>query len=169
MIINSSARLLQVVLLAFAVTAIGAPARAQQPSANAIAMAKEIIVAKGSATLFNTIGNNVIEQSKAMLLQTNPTLTKDLDDVAAKLRSDYAARMAEPLNDAAKLYAAGFTEQELKDILAFYKSPAGKKVADQETGILEHSLSDLDAWAAKFSEEVLARIRGEMRKRGHEL
>jgi hypothetical protein len=169
MIINSSVRLLRVALLAFAVTAIAAPARAQQPSANAIAMAKEIIVAKGSATLFNTIGNNVIEQSKAMLLQTNPTLTKDLDDVAAKLRSDYAARMAEPLNDAAKLYAAGFTEQELKDILAFYKSPAGKKVADQETGILEHSLSDLDAWAAKFSEEVLARIRGEMRKRGHEL
>jgi hypothetical protein len=77
--------------------------------------------------------------------------------------------MAEPLNDAAKLYAAGFTEQELKDILAFYKSPAGKKVADQEAGILEHSLSDLDAWAAKFSEEILARIRAEMRKRGHEL
>jgi hypothetical protein len=169
MISNSPARLLHIVLLALAVTAMAAPARAQQPSAAAIATAKEIIIAKGSATLFNTIGNNVIEQSKAMLLQTNPTLTKDLNDVAAKLQRDYAVHMAEPLNDAAKLYASSFSEQELKDILAFYQSPVGKKVADRETGILEKSLSDLDAWAAKFSEEMLARMRAEMRKRGHEL
>lgn len=169
MISNSPVRLLHIVLLALAVTAMAAPARAQQPSAAAIATAKEIIIAKGSATLFNAIGNNVIEQSKAMLLQTNPTLTKDLNDVAAKLQRDYAVYMAGPLNDAAKLYASSFTEQELKDILAFYQSPVGRKVADRETGILEKSLSDLDAWAAKFSEEILARMRAEMRKRGHEL
>ena len=30
--------------------------------------------------------------------------------------------------EVAKLYAARFTEQELKDLLAFYNSPVGKKI-----------------------------------------
>jgi hypothetical protein len=169
MISNSPVRLLQALLLAFAVTALAAPARAQQPSANAIAMAKEIITLKGSAAGYNVVGTGVIEQAKAVLLQTNPTLGKDLNEVAAKVRTDFAARLAEPLDDAAKLYAGAFTEPELKDILAFYKSPAGKKVIDQEGKIFETSMTNLDAWAGKFSEEVLSRMRVEMRKRGHEL
>lgn len=169
MIANSPVRLCRLVLLALAVMLLAAPARAQQPSANAIAMAKEIITLKGSAGGFNAVGVGVIEQSKAVLLQTNPTLGKDLNDVAIKLRADYAARMAEPLNNAAKTYAAAFTEQELKDILAFYKTPVGKKVIEREGKIFEDSMTNLDAWAAKFTEEVLGRMRAEMKKKGHDL
>lgn len=157
-------------LFLFALVLAAAPARAQQqPSANAMAMAKEIIALKGSAAGYNVVGAGVIEQSKAVLLQTNPTLSKDLNEVAAKMRTDFAARMAEPLNDAAKLYASGFTEQELKEILAFYKSATGKKVIEKEGQIFEASMTNLDSWASKFAEEVLGRMRAEMKKRGHEL
>jgi hypothetical protein len=165
---NPLVRLFGPFLLALVLAA--APAHAQQqPSANSIAMAKEIITLKGSAAGYNVVGAGVIEQSKAVLLQTNPMLSKDLNEVAAKMRTDFAARMAEPLNDAAKLYASGFSEQELKDILAFYKSPAGKKVIEQEGKIFETSMANLDTWASKFTEEVLGRMRAEMKKRGHEL
>ena len=68
----------------------------------------------------------VIEQAKSVFLQANPTLLKDLNEVALKLRAEYAPRSAEVVNEVAKLYAARFTEQELKDTLAFYKSPLGR-------------------------------------------
>lgn len=138
-------------------------------SANAIALAKEIITIKGSAAGFVVVVPRIIEQAKSVLLQTNPMLTKDLNEVALKLRTEYTARSAQPLNDAAKLYASKFTEQELKDTLAFYKSPAGKKVIEQEPQIFEQSMNNLDEWASKLSEEVLGRFRAEMRKKGHEL
>ena len=59
-------------------------------------------------------------------------LSKDLNEVAAKLRTELAPRGSELLDQMAKLYAAAFTEQELKDALAFYKSPLGKKVITEE-------------------------------------
>jgi len=102
-------------------------------------------------------------------LQTNPTLGKDLNEVAAKLRAEYATRTAEILNDAAKLYAARFKEQELKDALAFYKSPLGRKLLAEEPRILDESMRNAQIWADRLSEEVINRMRAEMKKRGHEI
>jgi hypothetical protein len=140
-----------------------------QPSAAAVALAKEIIVAKASTGGFESVGPSVIERVKALFLQTSPSLVKDLSEVAAKLRADYAARFAEPTNNAARLYASKFSEQELKDILAFYKSPVGRKVVVQEPLIIEESMLNLDQWASALSEEIIARMRAEMKKRGHDL
>src|SRR5262249_11519527 len=101
---------------------IGAADAQQQPSPTAIAAAKEVITAKGATALYSPLVSGVIERTKSVFLQTNPMLGKDLNEVAAKLHSEYATRSAEIVNDVAKLYASRFTEQELKDILAFYKS-----------------------------------------------
>ena len=48
--------------------------------------------------------------------------------MATQLRTEFTPRRNELMNEAAKLYAARFTEQELKDMAAFYKSPLGKKM-----------------------------------------
>jgi hypothetical protein len=111
----------------------------------------------------------VIERVKGMLLQTNPMLSKDLNEVSAKLQKDYGNVANQPLDDAAKLYASKFTEQDLRAILAFYKTPTGKKVIDEEPRIIEESVRNVDAWSEKLSEEILIKFRNEMRKKGHDL
>ena len=73
------------------------------------------------------------------------------------------------MNEVAKLYAIRFTEQELKDALAFYKSPLGRKLLEQEPNLLDQSMKNAQTWADKFSEEVIAKMRAEMKKRGHEI
>jgi len=153
--------------LALAVS-VGA-ANAQQPSATAIATAKELITVKGGAKLFEPLVPGVIEQAKNVFLQANPTLSKDLNEVAAKLRVDYAPKSAEVLTDVAKLYAARFTEQELKDALAFYKSPLGRKLLLEEPNILDQSMRNAQTWADKLSEEVIGKMRAEMKKRGRDI
>ena len=144
-------------------------ADAQQPSASALATAKELITTKGAAAIFDPLVPGVIEQAKSALLQTNPMLSKDLNEVAAKLRADYAARSVEVVNDIAKLYATRFTEQELKDALAFYKSPLGRKLLVEEPRVLDEGMRNAQTWANKLSEEVLGKIRAEMKKRGHDI
>jgi hypothetical protein len=158
--------------LALAILAAVSEAHAQapaQPSPVAVALAREIIIAKASSSGFDTVGPSVIEKSKDQFLQLNPSLFKDLNEVAAKLKAEYAPRFSEPINEAARVYAGRFTEQELKDILAFYKSPAGKKVVIQEPLILQESMANIDRWASSLSEEIMGRIRAEMKKKGHDL
>ena len=144
-------------------------AHAQQPSSSAIAIAGEILDIKGSMMVFEPLVPGVVEQSKTTLLQMNPNLFKDLNEVAGNLRKEYAPRMASLKADIVKLYATQFTEQELKETLAFYKSPLGKKILAEEVMFVDRTMSTAQDWAVKLNEEVLLRFRNEMKKKGHNL
>jgi len=168
MIATAVTRFIGAGVLALFLAAVS-PAQAQQPSANAIALAKEIITAKGGTSLYEPLVPQIIDRARSIFLQSNPMLSKDLNDVAAKLRAELGPRVAELITDGATLYAAQFTEQELKDVLAFYKSPLGRKMVAQEPLILDRSAANMDAWANKFAEEVISKFRAEMRKRGHDI
>lgn len=161
-------------LLAVALIALGEVARAEpklpsEPSANAMKIAREILDLKNSGYLFQPMVPGVIERVKSMLLQTNPTLKKDLDDVAANLRKVYAPRFNELMTDIAWLYASRFSEAELKEILTFYRTPTGKRVIEFEPKVFDDAMLGLPKWQEKLSEEVIARFRAEMKKRGHDL
>lgn len=149
-------------------------AQAQQPpqpppSAGAIALARQLIVIKGGAPLYELVIPGVIEQAKNIFLQSNPMLQKDLDATAAALRTEFEPKKAELLNEVARLYAARFTEPELKEVLAFYQTPVGKKMIAEEPKVIDQSMTMAQNWGNQFSDEVMARFRAEMKKRGHEL
>ena len=167
MIAKSLARLAPAAMLAACLLA--APALAQQPTAAAIDAARELVELKGGAAMFDPVIVSMIEQTKGALLQTNPQLAKDLNDVATQLRTEFAPRRNELMNEAAKLYAARFTEQELKDMATFFKSPLGKKMIVQEPQVLDETFNYVEQWGPRVAEEVMNRFRAEMKKKGHNL
>ena len=95
-------------LLALVLAAVS-PVQAQQPTANALALAKEIIIVKGGNTLYEPVVPSVVDRARTLFLQANPMLGKDLNEVAAKLQAELTPRTAELLNDGARLYASKFT------------------------------------------------------------
>jgi len=139
------------------------------PNAAAIAAAKELVALKGGATMFDPLVPGVIESAKNTLLPTNPQLQRPLNEVAAQLLKEYEPKRAEILNEVAKVYAQRFTEPELKEIVAFYKTPIGKKMITEEPIALDQSLRMAQNWATRFSDEVLERFRAEMKKKGYNL
>jgi len=170
MIANAPGRVVRAGFLTLVLVAAAvSPAPAQQPSANAVALAKEIIAVKGGNSLYDPVIPQIIDRARAIFMQSNPMLSTPLNEVAARLRAELGPRVADLINDGAKLYASRFTEQELKDVLAFYKSPVGRKVVAQEPVILDQSAANMETWANRFAEEVIAKFRAEMRKKGHEI
>jgi hypothetical protein len=163
---NMIARIAVAVTLAAACWGPGA--RAQQPTAASIEAARELIALKGGS-MFEPLIPGVIESVKNSFVPTNPNLMPQLNEVAAQLRKEYDSKRADLLTDVARTYAAHFTEQELKDIIIFYKTPLGKKMLTEEPIALNESLSRAQDWANRFSEEVMGRFRAEMRKKGHSL
>ena len=153
---------------AFVCLALAPDARAQaQPSAAAITMAREIVDLKGATTMFDAVIAGVIEYHKKILISANPNLAKDLDEVSARLVKEFAPRRAEVHMEIARGYASRFTEAELKDILAFYRTPLGKKLIVEEPIGVDEATKRVDAWAGKYADEVLTRLRAEMKKKGH--
>ena len=116
--------------------------------------------------MFEPVVPGVVESTKNSLMPTNPNLTRELNEVSAQLRKEYEAKKAELVYEVAIVYAKHFTEQELKDLVTFYKTPLGQKVLAQEPRTVQASMTYMNQWAQSFSETVANEFRSEMKKRG---
>lgn len=150
-----------------------ASAQAQQPSAPpsaaALGYAKEILTSKHVESIYQGAVPGLVQRTKDVLLQNNLNYQKDLNEVAVKVAKDLAGREKEIGEEMAKIYASTFTEQELKELSAFYKSPLGVKVIAQEPGAFVAARQFMDQWAQKFSEEINGKFRAEMKARGKDI
>ncbi len=156
-------------VVAIACQVLAGAALAQQPTPAAIATAKELVELKGGSQMFDPVIASIVEQTKGALLQTNPQLAKDLNEVAAQLRTEFTPRRDELMNEAAKRYAARFSDAELKELVTFFKSPLGKKMITQEPQVLDETFSFVQQWGPRVAEEAMNRYRAEMKKKGHNL
>jgi uncharacterized protein len=146
-----------------------ATARAQEPPASAIAVARDVVITKGATGMADPLVRGVIETVKNQLIPTNPQLGRELNEVAAALQKEFDAKRNEVIDTFARAYARHFTEQELKDLLLFYKTPLGQKFSKEEPAAIEDGLKGAQAWGDTFSETVFGRFRTEMQKKGHRL
>ena len=174
---KSLSRILSAAGLALGLALAGAPAWAQQPAAPplkqaspaAIAAAKEILTMKNASAMYANAVPNLVQQTKDVLLQNNLNYQKDLNEVAVIVAQSLAGREKEIGEGMAKIYANEFSEQELKDLVTFYKSTLGQKLLATEPRAIQFSMSYMNQWAQSFSEVVNGQFRAEMRKRGKEI
>src|ERR1700755_2462726 len=156
---------------------LDAPAMAQQPTAvplkpgspAAIAAAKEILAMKNASAMYANAVPNLVEQTKNVLMQSNLNYQKDLNEVAVIVAKNLAGREKEIGEGMAQIYANEFTEQELKDLVTFYKSPLGQKLLASEPRAIQFSMSYMNQWAQQFAEVINGQFRAEMKKRGKDI
>ena len=161
------------VIMALIALGLARPAAAQapgaQPSPNAILMAKKIIEIKGVNAMFAPLVRGVIIKVRDQFIQTNFMWAKDLSDIANNLEREYGPRGSEIIDATARIYATHFTEAELKDLLAFYQSPVGRKAVAEEPKVTDESMAYAGRWGDDLSIEIINKMRTEMKKRGHDI
>ncbi len=174
---KSVVRIMSVAGLVLGLALAGLPAFAQQPAAPplkpaspaAIAAAKEILTLKNAAAMYASAVPNIVQQTKDTLLQSNLNYQKDLNEVAVIVAQTLAGKEKEIGDGMAQIYANEFTEQELKDLVTFYRSPLGQKLLAAEPRAIQFSMSFMNQWAQNFAETTNAQFRAEMRKRGKQI
>jgi uncharacterized protein len=167
---NSLSRILSAAGLVLGLALAGVPAKAQtQPSPAAIAAAKEILTMKHANAMYANAVPSIVERTKEQLTEANLNYQKDLNEVAPIVAKTLAGREQEIGEGMAKVYATEFTEQELKDLVTFYKSPLGQKLLSTEPKAIQESMAYMDQWAQQFAQVVNGEFRAEMRKRGKQI
>ena len=159
------------VAVAMALTMV--PATAQQKpkpaTPGAMAAAREILQMKNVAGMYAGAVPGMVQKTKDALLQANLNYQKDLNEVAVIVAQKLAGREKEIGEGMAAVYAGEFTEQELKDLATFYKSPLGQKLLTAEPRAIGLSMAYMNDWAKNFAEVVNGEFRAEMRKRGKQI
>ncbi|XSC47320.1 DUF2059 domain-containing protein [Bradyrhizobium sp. RDT10] len=178
---KSLSRILSAAGLAVGLALTAVPADAQQKNAPAattplkpgspaaLAAAKEILAMKNASAMYANAVPNLVEQTKNVLMQSNLNYQKDLNEVAVIVAKNLAGREKEIGEGMAQVYANEFTEQELKDLVTFYKSPLGQKLLSSEPRAIQFSMSYMNQWAQAFAETINGQFRAEMKKRGKDI
>jgi hypothetical protein len=180
---KSLSGILAAVGLAATLALVGVPAMAQQaapkqgapaapaakkppPTAAALSAAREFLMMKNVGAMFGGAVPGVVDQTRNALTQQNLNYQKDLSEVAAIIAKNFAGRENEIGEGMAHIYANEFTEQELKDLVTFYKTPLGQKLLTNEPQAVQMSMAWMRQWAQEFGEKVNDAFKEEMKKRG---
>ncbi|ACB80417.1 conserved hypothetical protein [Methylorubrum populi BJ001] len=150
--------------------AVPPPAPAPEPdvSPSHLALAREVMLSSGIARSFDSIIPTMAEQIRKNAV-TRPDLAKDLDEVLKELDPEMELQKQRLITIAARIYAKRLNEAELKDIVAFFRSPAGKRYVETQPQILDDMVGAMQDWTQEVSEYIMVRTRAEMGKRGHQL
>ena len=156
----------------------GLPASAQQKQAApalkqcspaAMDAAREILKFKNAGALYTNVIPNVVLKTKEALLSANLNYQKDLNEVATIVAQNNAGKEKEIGEGMAQVYCNEFSEQELKDLVTFYRSPLGQKLLLSEPRAIQFSMAYVNGWAQNFAETANSEFRAEMRKRGKQI
>ncbi|GJE71876.1 DUF2059 domain-containing protein [Methylorubrum podarium] len=145
-----------------------APAPEPEISPSHLALAREVMMSSGIARSFDSIIPTMAEQIRKNAV-TRPDLAKDLDEVLKGLDPEMELQKQRLINVAARIYAKRLSEAELKDIVTFFRSPAGKRYVETQPQILDDMVGAMQDWTQEVSEYIMVRTRAEMGKRGHQL
>jgi hypothetical protein len=157
----------------FAQAPAGQPAAAQQAqqaplSSSHLAVAAQVAVASGVARSFDASVEAVQERLRSMNV-TRPEVKQDLEQVIASLEREMGLQKQQMVGLAAAAFAKHMTEAELKQVAAFFDSPAGKKYVEVQPALFDDITMAMAAWEQDLAEYVMVRARVEMQKRGHAL
>jgi len=133
-----------------------------------LALAREVMLGSGMSRSFDSIIPTMADQIRKNAV-TRPDLGKDLDEVLKGLEPEMTLQKNRLIEIASRIYAKRLSETELKEIIAFFRSPAGKRYVETQPQILDDMVGAMQDWTQEVSEYVMVRTRAEMGKRGHSL
>ncbi len=106
---------------------------------------------------FDLVLPNVATQVEGVLMQQRPDLYRQITATVQAAALELVQRRLDLNNDVARVWALVFTEDELRQITAFYQSPAGQKLALQGQPMMQQTVDALQAWSERLPNELLER------------
>jgi hypothetical protein len=134
-----------------------------------LAVARDLVIASGMSRSFSVVIPQFIDQIGSSLTQTRPELIEDLKAVFTTLRPEFDKQVDQMTDIAAQIFVKQLSEPDLKGAVAFFNSSAGRQYVAAQPAILSDIVTAMQGWQGKLSTDMMARVREEMKKKGHEI
>ena len=148
-----------------------APAAPAVPEAapSHTAVAVEFLTISGVTKGFEDMIPQFLDQVRQRYVGQRPEIAQMINDASLAVVPEFVKRRDELNKELAKIYTTRFTEDELTQMVAFYKTPAGQKFSSMQSEVLQASVPVVQAWSRKLSTDMAARIKEEVGKQGQKL
>ena len=157
------------VALSAGIMALSVPAMAQEVPPEQLALARKYIDLTDRAAIFEVTMVEIGIGTMRQIVQQNPEVMDQTDAAIGKTLEEYKGRKGELLDQFARVYAVRFTIEELQQIVAFYETPTGQKLATANTEVNADLQKVMQVFTNNMRQEFFAKVRAELRAQGVEI
>ena len=143
-----------------------APVVAQEIAPETLTLARKYIDLTNKAQIYEAILAQTAAQTSKLLSSTNPNVTDKIDGAIGKILETYRDKSDELYNQFARVYATTFTADELKQMVDFYSSPTGTKLASSALDINKGIQAVMKVFTYNFGTEFVTKVRAELKAEG---
>ena len=158
-----------VIFAALALLAAPTVASAQELAPEHLALAREYIDLTDKSNIYEFALIQVGVETMRTILTQNPQLSEPLDQAISRALDGYKERKGELLDQFARLYALRFSMEEMQQIVDFYKTPVGQKLATANASMNDDLQAVMKVFEANLRVEFFAKVRAEMKALGHDV
>jgi hypothetical protein len=126
-------------------------------------LADKLVQIAGTARLFDTLLPNIADTTKNNFIRGNPQMQLGIIAIVDKAAVDLVSQRPELDAYLARVWAAGFTNDEMRDLIEFYSSDTGKKFATLHPQLLAVQTAAAEEWAKSVAAQLEERVRAELR------
>jgi hypothetical protein len=154
------------VVLSVGMMALSVPAMAQEVPPEQLALARKYVDLTDRAAVFETTMVEIAIGTMRQIVQQNPEISEQANTAIGKILEEYKGRKSELLDQFARVYAVRFTVEELTQIVAFYESPTGQKLASANLEVNSDMQKVMQVFTNNVRPEFFAKVRAELRAQG---
>jgi uncharacterized protein len=144
-------------------------ASAQTPSPEAIMAARSFVTTIRLGEQYKMLLPSILLRIKPVVTQERAELQSDYDLIATKVGDLYTPYYNEMLEEAATVYAANFTVDEIRQMEIFFSQPAGQKLVERWPAIAQQTTQIGQDVSRKAAEELRLRLTDALRQKGRKL
>jgi hypothetical protein len=158
-------------VLAAVVTFAAMPALAQESelAPEHLALARKYIDLTDRGAIYETTLITAAVDTMKVIVAQNPNINEPVNTAITKVLDVYKGQKGQLLDQFARVYALTFTMEELQQIVAFYESPVGAKLAAANATLNESLQRVMTVFRTNLNIEFLAKVRAELKAAGYDV
>jgi len=144
-----------------------APALSQEIAPETLALARKYVDLTNKAQIYQAVLAKTADDTSKLLTPQNPDISDKIDATIGKVLETYKDKGDELYNQFARVYAATFTPDELKQMVDFYSTPTGQKLANSALTINQGIQKVMSVFTYNFGTEFVSKVRADLKAQGY--
>jgi len=154
-------------LLAAAAAPLSAARAQDDADPKKLALSEQLLDLAGSKAMIGQILDQVAPGLTQLIEQANPGKEAEVEDVMTHyVMPKMKDSLPEAMHECAAIYARHFSTDELSQLVAFYQSPIGRKLVQEQPQMGQELAGVGAAWARAAAVQAVRDYADEFRKRG---
>lgn len=137
--------------------------------AEQIGLARDLMGAMKISDNFDAVVPTVFQALKPALTGGNPKAAKDFDDAMPMIAQEMSTSKSGLVDDISTIYAKAFDKSELRQMVAFYRTATGEKLARLTPVMAQQIMAAGQSFGQQVAGRLTERMREELRKRGNKI